>query len=369
MLALTGALAMNGFATVAIDHPLHGERRIVLNEGEENELVVSATETDPTHYLNLQSLLTARDNLRQSVADGLALRLAVNGMIDLSNPAAPDLNVFDASKVYYVGHSLGAITGTLLTAVANTPANTGDAATDALVNVLYKINATVLANPGSSIANFLLESGAFSPLIKAMVTYGLGNELSAMIQANIDDLQSVIAANLALGDGASASCTAAYAAVVAGGAPAQSDALICAYDAFINDAGAAELAGVQAGLAQFAFAAQAAIEAGDPTNYTSLLAATQTPTLVFETVGDDALNPSDTVIPNSVSSDPFMQIAGTEGLANQLGLAGISGSNMSETGLSGIARFRYGSHGSLLTPDAGALAAVGNYATLFGLFI
>ena len=365
MLALTGILAASGYATVAIDHPLHGERKVVLGEGE-NQLVVSATETSSTHYLNLSSLLTARDNLRQSAADGLKLRLAVNTMVDFSNPAAPDLNVFDSSNVFYVGHSLGAITGTPMSAVANTPANTGDAVTDATVNALYKINATVLSNPGSSIGNFLLESQSFSPLIKASVTYGLGNELSALIQANIDNLTTVVGTNLG-SDSPSTYCSAVATAVGTGNAPSQTDALVCAFEEFLRTADESQVAMMNAGLTQFAFAAQAVIESGDPTNYSGLLKATQTPTLMFETAGDGALNPSDTVIPNSVSTDPFMQIAGTEGLANQLGLASISDTVVSETGVQGIARFKFGSHGSLLTPDAGGLTGVGNYSEMFSL--
>lgn len=365
MLALTGMLSAAGYATVAIDHPLHGDRKVVMGEGE-NQFVVSATETSATHYLNLSSLLTGRDNLRQSAADGLRLRLAVNTMVDFSNPLAPDLAVFDSSNVYYIGHSLGAITGTAFTAVANTPANTGDAATDALVNGLYNIKATVLANPGSSIGNFLLESQRFSPLVKASVTFGLGNELSALIQANIDDLSTVVGTNLQSGS-PSSYCADVAAAVGAGQAPAQSDALICAYEEFVRTADASQVAQMNAGFAQFTFAAQAIIEAGDPTNYSGLLAATQTPTLMFETVGDGELNPSDTVIPNSLSTDPLMQIAGTEGLANQLGLASIGESMVSPSGVRGIARFKFGSHGSLLTPNAGALTGVGDYSALFSL--
>lgn len=365
MLALTGALSAAGYATVAIDHPLHGERRVVQGEGD-NQFIVSATETSATHYLNLQSLLTGRDNLRQSAADGLKLRLAVNTMVDFTNPTAPDLTVFDSSKVYYVGHSLGAITGTLFTAVANTPANTGDPATDALVNGLYKVNASVLSNPGSSIANFLLESQNFSPLVKASVTYGLGNELSAQVQANIDDLTTVVGTNLQSGS-PSTYCQAVAAAVGAGGAPAQSDALICAYEEFVRTADAAQLALLQGSLAQFAFASQAVIEAGDPTNYSGLLAATQTPTVIFETAGDDQLNPSDTVIPNFLTTDPTRQIGGTEGLVSQLGLATVTETLVDPTGIHAVVRFRYGSHGSLLTPNAGALTGVGNYSQLFGL--
>lgn len=393
MLALTGMLSAAGYATVAIDHPLHGERRIVLGEGTEQELVVSATETSPTHYLNLASLLTARDNLRQSVADGLKLRLSINAMIDTTNPAAPDLMPFDKSKVFYIGHSLGAITGTAMTAVANTPVsaetvmdssiededirNATAAATAAALNASYKINATVLSNPGSSIGNFLLESRAFSPLIKSMVTYGLGNELSAAIQANIDDIANVVPANL-VSENPSSYCQDVATAIAVPSAPSESDVLICAFEHFVSNATDAEVAAVNGGLSQFAFAAQTVIEAGDPTNYTGLLNAVMTPTLVFEAAGDGVLNPSDLVIPNSVSTDPLMAIAGTEGLATQLGLEDVEGTMAAEgeAPLKAIARFKFGGHSSLATSnaetlglDAIAAAPVGvaNYQTMFDL--
>jgi Pla-1/cef family extracellular lipase len=363
MLAVTAALSSAGFATVAIDHPLHGERGVKLEDGNWINATNGALEADgetekypgnsATHYLNLSSLLTARDNLRQSVADTLKLRLAINTMYDA---AAPTTQLFDTTKVYYLGHSLGAITGTMFTTVANTPANTGDETTDATVDALYALQGSVLVSPGSSIGNFLLESKAFSPLIKASVVYGLGNELTDALQANIADLTTVVGTNLARGADASSYCSAVYASVVASETPAQSDGLVCAYDELVNNASDEELAAIQAGLTQYAFAAQALLEAGDPSNYASLLSTLQTPVLMFEVVGDGKNNPSDLVIPNTVSTDPYTGIAGTTGLANQLSLEQITETKTQETSFSGIVRFNYGSHSSILSPYAtGAL--------------
>jgi Pla-1/cef family extracellular lipase len=345
MLAATGMLSMFGFATVAIDHPLHGERGFVVGEGEEAKVINASSVVpgnDPTHYLNLQSLLTARDNLRQSVADTLQLRLALNAAVDMTDALAglglPDTGIMDSSRVYYLGHSLGAITGTNFTAIANSPVDTGDEATDAAVMASYKVSGSVLSNPGASIANFLVESQAFGDLIAASVTYGLGNELSEAIAANFDPtvMGQIIAANPACADALTD----------------QNVALVCAFNAFKANASAEQLAGVAAGLSQFAFAAQAIIEAGDPTNYASLLKATDSPVLMYEMVGDlemGGANPSDEVIPNTVSTNV---LAGTTGLANQLGLSEITESvSDSSDSLSGVIRFTKGSHSTLLSPS------------------
>lgn len=364
MLAVTGTLALAGYATVAIDHPLHASRGFEFDvEDEDGEITttyINASDgfedSTATAYLNLSSLLTARDNLRQSVADTLKLRLALNSVVDVSDSANPVYSIIDTSKVHYVGHSLGAITGTNFTAVANTPVSTGDETTNAAIDALYAIQSSVLASPGSSIGNFLLESASFSPLIKASVIYSAGDDISAAILANIADLTTVVGTNLARGADSSSYCTDVYESVLASETPKQSDALTCAYEEFLNNATDVELATVESTLSQFAFAAQNILEAGDPSNYANLLATLQTPVLMFEVVGD-GVNQSDLVIPNTVSTDPFQGIAGTTGLAKQLGLTQISDSKQSATAFSGIVRFNNGSHSSLLS------AKVPNYLT------
>ncbi len=156
MLAITGALSARGFATIAIDHPLHGSRGFG---------ALNASNGNATVYMNLSNLLVTRDNLRQSIADMLGLRLGMN-----FNNQPGLLNTQD---VQFLGHSLGAISGTSMVALANS--TTGNAQLDAL----YKIQSATLAMPGGAVANFLLESASFGPTIKASVLLGAGGTTAA----------------------------------------------------------------------------------------------------------------------------------------------------------------------------------------------
>ena len=167
MFAVAGTLAAQGFAVVAIDLPLHGitdktnpfyigntpfaaagakERTFDL------DLQNNATgapgpdgQIDPSGswFINLSSLLTSRDNLRQGVADQLTLSRAI-GAMHIS--AGTD---FDTGKVSFVGQSLGSIVGTMFLALDPT-VPTG------LINV-----------PGGGIARLLDGSPTFGPRIRA----------------------------------------------------------------------------------------------------------------------------------------------------------------------------------------------------------
>ena len=179
MFAIAGALASQGYAAVAIDLPLHGltdptnpffHNRLLtgspaagLITGERTfDLDLSNNTTGAagpdgkidssgSYTINLTSLLTSRDNLREGVADLLSLRRSIEKM-SISGGTSD----FDISRVAYVGQSLGSIVGTDFMAVAQTP-NT------------YVQNG-VLNVPGGGIANFLVASPAFGPRIVA----GLG---------------------------------------------------------------------------------------------------------------------------------------------------------------------------------------------------
>lgn len=347
MLAITGALSAMGFATVAIDHPLHGERGFELEDGTVINASSSVEGSNPTHYLNLASLLTARDNMRQSIADGLKLRLSLNAIVDGTNPTSAAI---DGSKVHYFGHSLGGITGVGFTAVANSPTGVEE------LDALYKVSSAVLANPGAGVGNFLLESGAFGPLVKASVVAGLGNELTAALMAKLapEEYMQIIAAN--------PSCAAALDAE--GNVVDQNVALVCAYEALMATATDEQKADIAASFASFSFAAQTAIDAADPTNYAQTLVATQTPVLMYEMVGDmdeGGMNPSDQVVPNSVSTNP---IAGTSGLEAQMGLTKVTEQSLmtTEGSLQAIVEFRYGGHSTVLSPST---ELEGKYPQLF----
>lgn len=162
ILAVTDALAGQGFAVVAIDMPLHG---LTGNETDGTEAFYNGSiertfdldlinnssfaaapdgETDPSgqHYINLNSLLTSRDNVRQSVSDLYVLRKALEGM----NAGG---NTFDISNIYFVGHSLGGMAGAVFLATEPT------------------VKSAVIAMAGGGIAKLLDGSASFGPVIAA----------------------------------------------------------------------------------------------------------------------------------------------------------------------------------------------------------
>lgn len=314
MLAVTGALSAQGFATVAIDHPLHGDRGF-------GAITASGANGNPTVYMNLSNLLVTRDNLRQSIADMLALRLALNSIqgVDL-----------DMENVYVLGHSLGAIASTAMVSLANTA--TGSAQLDAL----YQVKAATLGMPGGAIANFLLASPSFSPLIKSSLILGAGGEIATSYTAFADANQ-----------GCGGAATPPFAAC---------------YEPFISylqqNGQQTVVTQLNATFTQFAFAAQTVVDSGDPNNYAAALVAAGTPVHVLEVVGDGANNLPDQVIPNGYANPlaalaaGAMPLAGTEPLARLLQTTAIGPASPGLVPLAGngVARFNAGTHSSLLDP-------------------
>ena len=174
--AIAGAMAAAGFAVIAIDLPLHGltdptnpffHNQLLtgtpaagLITGERTFDVDFANNTtgasgpdgkidsSGAYFLNLTSLLTTRDNLREGVADLLELRSALGSVsLDGATPA------FDSTRVAYIGQSLGGIEGTTFMALAQTP-NT--AVQNGVLNV-----------PGGGLANLALGSAEIGPQILA----------------------------------------------------------------------------------------------------------------------------------------------------------------------------------------------------------
>jgi Pla-1/cef family extracellular lipase len=299
-------LAVAGYATVAIDHPLHGERGFDVNG--DGELDITATgPANATTYMNLSSLLTTRDNLRQSITDLVSLRVSLNNFM------AADGEQIDGTDVHFIGHSLGAIAGTGFTALANT--SFGEGHPLSAIDGMFSVQASSLGMPGGSLANFLLASESFGPTIKASLLYSSNAEFKA-------------AADQA----------------IAGGATLEQF-----YAGFMEQAPAEQVAQINATFEQFAFAAQTVVDSGDPVNYASDVVASETPVFMIEAIGD-------AVIPNAVENKP---LAGTEPLAALLGLEGISTTTTSEDGtpVRGIVLFGGDAeHGSLV--DAGPSAAV-----------
>ncbi len=323
MLALTAQLSIQGFATVAIDHPRHGERGIDVDGDGTDDF--NATTGSVLSYMNLSSLLVARDSLRQSAADLLGLRLGLNFINDAT---------INSKDVTYIGHSLGSIVAPAFIAQANMPmAETLDP--------LFNVNTVALASGGGGIASFLLESAAFGPFIQ-------GSVLSQAGTTEADEFTAYLQGDAVSNCGSFIPDMEAY--------------LTCGYNEYIASLTTAgettKLTNIQGVFTQFAFAAQTALDSGDPTNYAATVKALGTPVYTNVVVGDGVDNKPDQVIPPMAANNP---ISGTIPLANLMGLETVSTSQaLSETPTSYLVKFTKGHHGSILTPaqDAAQAATV-----------
>ena len=305
MLPITGLLSLYGIATIAIDQPLHGSRGFDLSGNGVDDINTSSVST--LHYVNLASMLTMRDNTRQSTADLLGLRLGMNflGGVDVNgNPIK-----IDNTKVHILGHSLGGIYGMNFVGLANTELSPQ-------VDGLFKVASASLAMPGLMLANFGLDSPAFEGLAKSNLTLELSPEFAAAVEAGLpaDYTQTQLSAF---------------------------------YFAFYDALDATQKATLDAGFAQFTFAAQTVTDSGDPIAYVQALAATNTPTHLIEVVGNGVDNLSDQTVTNRA---PFTPMGGTEPAITLLGLEGVS----EDTNGSGVVRFVNGHHSSILDPRPNA---------------
>lgn len=292
-----GAQAGKKVAIVVIDHPLHGERGFALS----GSMATVTTSDNPTPYLNLSYLTVARDNLKQSVADLLGLRLAVG----LAN-AKGAIGTVGSLKVHFLGHSLGAISGANLLAVANQ--SIGNPQADAL----FKFDTGGLAMPGGGIAPLLLNSPTFGPTIKMGVLTGGSAELKAAFTAYAPNCKTAVAS--------------------------------CFVNEFLPSLDATAQASAAGTLQSYVFAAQSVLDSADPINLASGIKA-DFPLFATEIVGDGALSLSDQVIPNSIASAP---LGGTEPLFRVLALQPLTASGAANHK---AARFLAGGHSSLLAPD------------------
>jgi len=165
-------LANQGYAVLAIDHPLHNTRAVDLNADGTYDINVSQSlrglfpghdDADVKNFLKADALLTSRDNLRQSIADLINLRASIEYGF-LTNPSIPAFDRLDSSNVYVMGHSMGSIAAASFSGIV--------AGTD------IDVNGSILANPGAGIAGILMNSvwlghSEVPPAIKATEEYRL----------------------------------------------------------------------------------------------------------------------------------------------------------------------------------------------------
>ena len=169
MMAVADSLAKACFAVVAIDLPVHGITGNETNDtkffkdtvnGERTfdlDLVTQDTDgniiaevsdgvidTSGSHFINLSNLQNTRDNVRQAVSDLFVLVDAIDEGTLTDGP-----NKMDPANIYFLGHSLGAMVGTVFTALEP------------------NVKSAAFAFGGASLAKILDGSAAFGPSIAA----------------------------------------------------------------------------------------------------------------------------------------------------------------------------------------------------------
>lgn len=188
MLAIADAMANAGYATIAIDAPMHGISpddvavagfRIDGSERTFDADYVDNTtgapgpdgivDTSGTHFYNLANLLNTRDNTRQAVADLFTLSASINTIPDI-----------DPSRKVFIGHSLGAILGTTFLAFDDS------------------INTASLVVGGGGLPRILSNSPSFGPRIAAGLAAGgvdvnsaEGNQFLNAAQTVVDSVDPI----------------------------------------------------------------------------------------------------------------------------------------------------------------------------------
>jgi len=216
-------------------------------------------------FINPLNMMNSRDNLRQGVVDLLNVAASIQ-TFDLNKDFAPgDLaNV----PVNFIGHSLGGISGTVFSSIANDPT------LNATLNGIYK------ADPDSPLFNFEF------PTLEGVVLHNTSGQVTRLIENS-----------------------PAFSGQVLGG--------------LAN-------AGVTQGTSDFEsffYVFQSISDAGDPVNFAKGLGASTSNLLVTEVVGDTTV-PNEANV-NPLSPAFSAPLTGTEPLMALLDL-GAGGSNLAD---------------------------------------
>jgi hypothetical protein len=165
------------------------------------------TDGSGSFYINLENLLAARDNNRQSVVDQMNLRATLFGSptagkagVTLKRPAG-DIDVTAADPVYFAGHSLGTLTGMPFIASVNEDdiSETIFTAADGSENLpstFNNIQSASLLTPGGGIVRLLENSPSFAPRILFGLQQAAGlTQGSASLEAFFNVAQAALDAS------------------------------------------------------------------------------------------------------------------------------------------------------------------------------
>jgi pimeloyl-ACP methyl ester carboxylesterase len=203
MLAVADSFADSGFVVVAIDLPLHGitDATSIFHAAGGNplysglplpatgsiertfdlDLINNSTgalgsdgQVDPSgsHFINLTSLLTFRDNLREAAADLITLERSLPNLRLDADPVGD----IDPNAIHFLGHSFGAIAGGVYLGVIKSS----------------EVSTGTLAMPGGGVAGLLRDSPTFSPeLVTAAQSEGIAPATTDFEQL-VRDVQTII---------------------------------------------------------------------------------------------------------------------------------------------------------------------------------
>jgi hypothetical protein len=186
VLPIAGTLAAQGFVVVSIDLPLHGlvpaGSTATCGATSNNNLYTAGVERtfdldlannvtgafvpdgivdcSGTHMINLASLITSRDNLRQAVADQIHLIKSLRAANPINLDGDGGTDDIDETRIHFAGISLGSIVGTTLLGVDTGTSATVDGSDEQIV-------AASLSVPGGGLGKLLDASATFGPRIAA----------------------------------------------------------------------------------------------------------------------------------------------------------------------------------------------------------
>ncbi|MGC8119448.1 hypothetical protein [Marinobacter sp. VGCF2001] len=152
----------------------------------------AGTEGSGSFFINLENFLATRDNIRQGALDLMNLRASLVGIPTANIPGASlplpsngPAEVTAATPVYFVGHSLGTITGAPFMAAVNENSiedsiYTEQDFSDTLPSAFNDVNAASLLTPGGGVVRLLENSPSFAPRI----LFGLQDANAALVQGS-----------------------------------------------------------------------------------------------------------------------------------------------------------------------------------------
>ena len=337
------AATLAGLAAANVDtyaglQERHGN--LALNAQQQPTAMVFTTDAESGNsgdfFINLGNMQQTRDHIRQGVMDLMNLNASLENIgdaikVDLNGDETADLDgALDTDNVFFVGHSLGAITGMTFAAVNNAVAtNTNIAAKE--VNLL---KAVAFANPGGQLPKLLENSPSFSVKIlpglaaAAGLTQGMADleKFFGVFQAPLDSADPVNFTSL--------------------------------------------LKSTNTPVLMFEMVGGGAVNATDSNTNATLGKVTGLPDTLIGAGG----YPADTVVPNN--ANPALNdvetgksyLTGTDPLVKQLGLTTVTGSIAPSTdNLMLVSKFKEGTHGTISSADAYTVFAemIGQTASFF----